>query len=90
MALLEELTQLQTARRHHGGIRCRIATVLDAMSADEAAALAHLIDETDVYATQVAGTLERHGFQVNSGQVAHHRRRLRLGGCSCPRPDEAA
>ena len=60
------------------------------MSEEEGKALAHLIDFTEVYGTQIAKTLAAHGFQVNSAQVQHHRRRLRGGGCSCPLPNEAA
>lgn len=90
MGLLDELTALEHARRPGGGVQCRIASILDGMSAEEAAALAHLLDETDVYGTQVARTLAAHGHQVNGSQVQHHRRRLRGAGCSCPLPNEAA
>jgi len=90
VGLLDELTALEHARRPAGGVQCRIGTILDGMSAEEAAALAHLIDATDTYGTMIARTLAAHGYQVNSAQVQHHRRRLRGGGCSCPLPDEVA
>ncbi len=90
MGLLDELTSLQHARRPGGGVQCRISSILDGMSAEEAAVLAHLIDATDTYGTMIARTLTTHGYQVNGAQVQHHRRRLRGGGCSCPLPNEAA
>lgn len=90
MSLLDELTALPKARRPSGGVPCRVATVLGGMSPEEQAALARLLDASDVTATQIAATLTAHGYQVNASQVGHHRRRVRGGGCSCPLPDEAA
>lgn len=89
MALLDDLKNLEHERKTSGGIRCRVAAILGGMSPEEAAALSHLIDATDIYGTMIARTLASHGYQVNSGQIQHHRRRLRGGGCSCPLPDEA-
>lgn len=90
MGLLDELTALPTARRPAGGVPCRIATTLSSMGAEEAAALTQLLDHSDVVGTQIAATLTAHGYQVNAGQVGHHRRRVRGGGCSCPLPGEVA
>jgi hypothetical protein len=90
VGLLDELTALEHARRPGGGVQCRIATILDGMSAEEGQALRHLIDATDTYGTMIARTLAAHGYQVNASQIGHHRRRVRGGGCSCPLPDEVA
>ena len=90
MGLLDELTALQTARPKPGGTPCRLATVLGSMSPEERATLAHLLDGTSVQAPQIAAALGRNGYEVNAAQIGHHRRRVRGGGCSCPRPDEVA
>ena len=90
MGLLDDLTKLNTARKPGGGVRCRIATVLETMTEDEREALSSLIDDSDVYGTMIARTLQAHGHQVNASQLGHHRRRLRGAGCSCPLPNEAA
>lgn len=90
MGLLDELTSLQHARRPGGGVQCRISSILDGMSAEEAAVLSHLIDATDTYGTMIARTLASYGHQVNGAQVQHHRRRLRGAGCSCPLPEATA
>ena len=87
MALLDDLQHLETARRHSGGTRCTVARLLDSMSAEEAAALAHVIDRTDVYASQIARALNDNGHTISSGMVSHHRRRRRGGGCTCPLPE---
>jgi hypothetical protein len=90
VALVDELTALQTARPKPGGTPCRLARVLGSMSPEERAALEHLMDRTTVQAPQIAAALGRNGYDVNASQIGHHRRRLRGGGCSCPRPDEVA
>lgn len=90
MSLLDDLTALPKARRPAGGVPCRVATILDSMSAEESGALARLLDVSDVVATHIAATLTNHGYQVNASQIGHHRRRTKGGGCSCPLPDEAA
>jgi hypothetical protein len=51
-------------------------------------ALAQLIDGTDVFSTQIAEILNGHGHLITGGQIAHHRRRVRGAGCTCPLPDE--
>jgi len=88
MGLLDDLTDLEHSRNRPGGTTCRVRRILDSMSAEEAEHLRHLMDETDVYATQIAETLVRHGEAVNAPQIQHHRRRIRGGGCACPLPAE--
>ena len=90
MSLLNDLTALTTARKPGGGVTCRIKTILDSMNPDEAKALQHLIDVSDVYGTSIARTLTGHGYQINGSQVQHHRRRLRGAGCSCELPEVSA
>ena len=90
MALLDDLQELETARRHSGGTRCTVARILDSMSAEEAAALHHVIDRTDVYASQIARALTDNGHTISAGMVSHHRRRRRGGGCTCPLPEATA
>lgn len=89
MALLDDLNRLHTDRRRAGGPGCGTARVLAQLPADEAAALAELIDRTDVFSTQIAEILQGHGLHISGGQIAHHRRRVRGAGCTCPLPDEA-
>lgn len=86
MGLLDELTGLETAKRHTGGSRCRVAVVLEQMEESERASLNHLLDETDVFGTQIAAVLKGHGYEISGSHIQHHRRRLRGGGCICPRP----
>lgn len=86
MGLLDDLTELEHGRHRPGGTTCRVRRLLDSMSAEEADHLRHVIDTTDVYATQIAEALIRHGEQVNAPQIQHHRRRLRGIGCACPLP----
>lgn len=88
MGLLEDLAKLKDARRNTGGSRCRVAVVMDQLSDDEKELFTHLIDETDVFATQIAEALRTNGYQVNAGHIQHHRRRKGSGGCICPRPGE--
>lgn len=88
MALLDDLNRLHTERRRAGGPGCGTARVLAQLPEDEAVALAQLIDGTDVFSTQIAEILNGHGYQVTAGQIAHHRRRVRGAGCTCPLPDE--
>ena len=90
MALLQDLKNLETARRNAGGTRCTVARILDGMSVEEAAALNHVIDRTDVYASQIARTLTENGHTISAGMVSHHRRRRRGGGCTCPLPEASA
>lgn len=89
MSLAGDLSSLESARRRSGGVECGVARLLRALPDDDAAALAHLIDHTDVFATEIAEILQSHGHQVNGSQVGHHRRRARArgGGCSCPPPE---
>lgn len=89
MALIQDLQNLENARRHAGGTRCTVARLLDSMSAEEAAAFQHIVDGTDVYASQIARALSENGHHVTAGMIAHHRRRTRGGGCTCPAPGEA-
>ena len=90
MGLIDELGALETARPRLGGYACRVSVILGGMSPEERAALERLLDFTDVRAPQIADTLKRNGYEVNAGQIGHHRRRTKGGGCSCPRPDEEA
>lgn len=88
MGLLDDLTKLETARKNTGGQRCRMSLILDQMDAKERASLEHLLDETDVFGTQIAEVLKNNGYPVNATHVQHHRRRKSGGGCTCPRPGE--
>lgn len=88
MGLLEELTKLETARKRTGGQRCRIAVVMEQMPEVERESLRHLIDETEVFGTQIAEVLKNNGYQLSGTHVQHHRRRKTGGGCICPRPGE--
>lgn len=90
MALLDDLNRLHTERRRAGGTGCGTARVLVQLPEDEAAALAELIDRTDVFSTQIAEILQGHGHHISGAQIAHHRRRVRGAGCTCPLPDEVA
>lgn len=88
MALIDDLAGLESARAKTGGTRCRIAIVLGQMSEDERAALEHLLDNTEVFGTQIADALKNNGYQVSGGHVQYHRRRTSSAGCSCPVPGE--
>lgn len=88
MALLDDLNRLHTERRRAGGPTCGTRRLLALLSEDEAAALSELIDGTDVVSTQIAEILTGHGHHITGSQIAHHRRRVRGAGCTCPLPDE--
>lgn len=88
MGLLEDLSKLEDARRRTGGTKCRVAVLLSELPDKERELLRHLVDETDVFATQIAEAFKSNGYQVNAGHIQHHRRRKASGGCSCPRPGE--
>ncbi len=88
MALVDDLTNLETARRNTGGFRCRVAVVLDQMSKEERESFLHLVDETEVFGTQIANVLKQNGYEINGAHIQHHRRRMKGGGCICPRPGE--
>jgi hypothetical protein len=45
------------------------------------------LDETEVFGTQIAAVLKGHGYEVSGQHIQHHRRRVRGGGCICPRPE---
>jgi hypothetical protein len=90
VALLDDLQQLENARRNSGGTRCTVARILDGMSVEDAAALNHVIDRTDVYASQIARALVDNGHAISAGMISHHRRRKRGGGCTCPLPEATA
>jgi hypothetical protein len=87
VALVDDLTSLETARRNTGGGRCRVAVILDQMGQEERDSLNHLLDETEVFGTQIAAVLKGHGYEVSGQHIQHHRRRVRGGGCICPRPE---
>jgi hypothetical protein len=87
VGLLDDLSHLETARKSTGGSRCRVAVVMDRMSEEEKASLNHLLDETEVYGTQIAAVLKGHGHEISGPHIQHHRRRVRGGGCICPRPE---
>lgn len=89
MSLVDDLASLETARKNTGGSRCRVSVVMDQMSQDERASLNHLLDETEVFGTQIAAVLKENGYEISGSHIQHHRRRVRGGGCICPRPDEA-
>lgn len=88
MALVDDLNRLETARKNTGGSRCRVAVIMDQMDAAERESLQHLVDETEVYGTQIAGVLKQNGYEISGSHIQHHRRRMRGGGCICPRPGE--
>lgn len=88
MALLDDLNRLHTERRRAGGHGCGTKRLLASLPEDEAAALSELIDGTDVMSTQIAEILAGHGHLITGSQIAHHRRRVRGAGCTCPLPDE--
>ena len=90
MSLLDELHDLETARKNVGGKLCRMAEILAELDAKDAAALARLVDHTQVYGTQIAEALTRNGHKISGANVQHHRRRVKGGGCSCPLPDETS
>ena len=87
VSLVDDLASLETARKNTGGGRCRVAVVLDQMSGDERESLRHLLDETEVYGTQIAAVLKENGYEISGPQIQHHRRRFKGGGCICPIPD---
>lgn len=87
MGLLDDLTDLETARKNTGGARCRVAVILDQMDESERASLNHLLDETEVFGTQIAAVLKGHGYEISGSHIQHHRRRVRGGGCICPIPE---
>ena len=89
MALIDDLASLETARKNTGGSRCRVAVVMDQMTAEERESFRHLVDETEVYGTQIAAVLKQNGHTINGAHIQHHRRRVRGAGCICLRPDEA-
>ena len=84
MTLADELAQLEISKRNSGGTRCRIAVIVEALDAKDAAAVHRLLDATDVYGSQIATLLQSHGHRVNAGHIGHHRRRLKGSCCSCP------
>lgn len=86
MALLDDLNKLETARRRTGGQRCRVQVILDQMNEDERESLVRIIEETEVFGTQIAEVLKNNGYQISGVHVQHHRRRKTGGGCTCPRP----
>ena len=88
MGLLDDLNKLETARPRTGGPKCRIAVIMDQMGDNERESLRHLLDETEVFGTQIAEVLKNNGYTVSSTHVQHHRRRKVSGGCICPRPGE--
>lgn len=90
MSLQDDLVALESAPKNVGGKACRLAEILAQLDAKDAAALNHLLDETQVFGTQIAEALSRHGHQVNGSNVQHHRRRVRGGGCNCPLPNAAS
>lgn len=90
MSLLDDLNYLESAKKNTGGTPCRIASILSSMDKDEATALNRLIDETEVFGSQIAETLRRHGHRVGGAHIQRHRRRLKGLGCSCPTPSKKA
>ena len=88
MGLLEDLSKLEDARKRMGGTKCRVAVLMTELPEKEGELLRHLIDETDVFATQIAEAFKSNGYHVNAGHIQHHRRRKASGGCTCPRPGE--
>lgn len=88
MGLLEDLSKLEDAKRRTGGAKCRISVLMTELPDDEREVLRHLIDDTDVFATQIAEVFRNNGYQINARHIQHHRRRKASGGCICPRPGE--
>lgn len=90
MSLQDDLAALESARKNVGGKQCRIAEILAQLNAKDAAALNHLLDETQVFGTQIAETLTKNGHHTRGANVQHHRRRVKGGGCNCPLPNAAS
>lgn len=88
MGIADELNKLKGIRPRTGGQRCRVAVVMEQMSPADADSLRHLIDETEVFGTQIAEVLKNNGFTISGTHIQHHRRRKVSGGCICPRPGE--
>jgi len=86
MGLLDDLVTLETAKRNTGGFACRISTIYAQMDEKSVAVLSRLIDETDVFGSQIAATLRDNGYEVKGAHVQRHRRRIKGSGCECPRP----
>jgi hypothetical protein len=87
VSLVDDLARLETARKNTGGGRCRVAVILDQMSSDERESLQHLLDNTEVFGTQIAGVLKENGYEISGAHIQHHRRRVKGGGCICPTPE---
>lgn len=90
MSLQDDLVALESARKNVGGKPCRMAEIMAQLSATDAVALNHLLDDTQVFGTQIAETLTKHGHRVSGSNVQHHRRRVKGGGCNCPLPSAAS
>lgn len=88
MSLVDDLANLETARKNTGGARCRVAVVMDQMTDAEKESFRHLLDETEVFGTQIAAVLRQNGHEINGSHIQHHRRRVKSGGCICPQPGE--
>lgn len=86
--LLAELDALKSSSRQAGGFKCRVAFAYDSLEGAEREALAHLIDGTDVFASNIGRTLRGHGIDIKDSNIQRHRRRSTGGGCLCPPPTE--
>ena len=89
MSLKDALTSLETAQKNVGGKQCRVAEILAQLDPTDAAALNRLIDHTQVYGTQIADVVTKAGHRISGGNIQHHRRRTKGGGCICPPPKTA-
>lgn len=68
-----------------GRVQCPVYFVLDDVDGETAKKLKTLLDETQVSASQISALLAKHGFSVGHYAIQRHRRRLKGGGCRCPK-----
>jgi hypothetical protein len=80
-ALLEDLAGLQPGV---GGHTCRTAHALGQIPEDVRRVALAALDNPVISSTALCKVLNKHGFQLTTGQVSRHRRRGTPNGCKCP------
>lgn len=86
--LAAELQELAIGDRSMRGRRCSVGALLERMAADspdDGVALSQALDNREVPLVALGRVLNSHGFAVQSGTLARHRRRGEPTGCRCPR-----
>lgn len=86
-ALAARLSELQAAPSR-GGTKCTVAVTLDkarATSPEVAAMLEVAFDDPATQAGPLSALVEELGWDVPSGVIQRHRRRLTSSGCRCPK-----